>query len=509
MTDVLVTGAGLGGLSTAMFLARRGVRVLLVERHTSTSIHPRAHGQNPRTMEFLRIGGVADRIRGAPGGSRELRIKVATSVRGEVLHTIIQDFTEMETATEVISPAGWGSASQDQVEPILVAQAEKHGAEIRFGTELVSFEQDDDGVTAQLLDLATSRVEHVRAKYLVAADGNRSTIRQKLGIDRYGYGGLANHIGMVFDADLSEVLPDNEMWLYYLQGPAFTGAFLNTHVPNRHIFSVEYHPERGESIEDYMDERCAELIRIGVDAPDLEPEIVWRGAWEMAARIAERWRSGRVFLVGDAAKVTPPTGAMGGNAAVGDGYDLAWKLAAVLHGEAGDGLLDTYEAERKHAAELVVNESLHNYVQRMAPHLAGDDIPASVGPLEVMLGARHRSTAVIDEDSDNSPVENPFETSGRSGFRAPHVWLAPRRSTVDLFGTGWVVLAGPSSVDAWRAQATPIPVEVHDLGEHAERYGVGPDGGCLVRPDGIVAWRTSARPEDGSLDKVLKTVLSC
>jgi 2-polyprenyl-6-methoxyphenol hydroxylase-like FAD-dependent oxidoreductase len=496
-------GAGLGGTATAMFLAKRGVDVLVIERHESTSIHPRASGQFPRTMEFLQIAGVAEQIR-AVAQDNGIRIKVAATVQGPVFHSIIEDFGEMKSAIEALTPAGWGSASQDQAEPIMLAQAEKHGATIRFGTELVSFEQDADGVTAQLLDRETSRTEEVRAKYLIAADGNRSPIREQLGIPRSGVGRLANHIGIVFHADLSELLADGQTWLYYLQNEAFTGAFVTTSVPDRHIFSVEYHPEKGESLADYPPERCVEFIRLGLDMPDLRPEIIWRGAWEMAARIAERWRDNRIFLVGDAAKVTPPTGGMGGNAAVCDAFDISWKLAAVLHGEAGPGLLDTYEPERKHAAQLVVNESLFSYVERLAPHLAGEDIPESAGPLEVMLGERRRSSAVIDDDDDDSPAKNPFELKGEPGFRAPHVVLPSGKSTLDLWSTGWVLLTGPEG--SWQ-EVTELPV--HDLGEHTGRFGISAQGASLIRPDGIVAWRTSEKADKETLENVLRRVLSC
>lgn len=498
-----MVGAGLGGTATAMFLAKRGVDVVLVERHESTSIHPRAAGQFPRTMEFLRIAGVDEQIK-AVAQDTGMRIKVAGTVQGPVFHSIVEDFGEMRSAIEALTPAGWGSASQDQAEPIMLAQAEKHGATIRFGTELVSFEQDSDGVTAQLLDLRTGRTEAIRARYLIAADGNRSPVREQLGIARSGVGRLASHIGIVFKADLSSLLTDGQTWLYYLQNEAFTGAFVTTSVPDRHIFSLEYHPEKGESFADYPPERCAEFIRIGLAMPGLEPEIIWRGPWEMAARIAERWRDGRVFLVGDAAKVTPPTGGMGGNAAVCDGFDIAWKLAAVLRGEAGPGLLDTYEPERRHAAQLVVDESLFNYVQRMAPHLAGDDIPESIGPVTASMGERRRSSAVIDEDDDDSPAKDPFELRGEPGFRAPHVVLPSGRSTLDLWSTGWVLLTGPEST--WQ-EVTELPV--HDLGEHAERFGIGPAGASLIRPDGIVAWRTSGRADKDILERVLRRLLSC
>ncbi|MBP2322938.1 aklavinone 12-hydroxylase [Kibdelosporangium banguiense] len=500
---VLIVGAGLGGTSTAMFLAKRGVDVTVVERHESTSIHPRASGQYPRTMEFLRIAGVDEQIK-AVAEDTGLKMRVAETVRGPIHQTIIGNLDELKSAVEKVTPAGWGSASQDQAEPIMMAQAENHGARFRFGTELVSFKQDTDGVTAQLLERDTGRTDEVRAQYLIAADGNRSRVREKLGIPRFGKGRLANHIGMVFNADLSELLTDKDMWLYYLQNKDFTGAFVTTSVPGRHIFSVEYHPENGESFADYPVERCAELIRAGLAMPDLQPDIVWRGPWEMAARIAERWRDNRVFLVGDAAKVTPPTGGLGGNAAVCDGFDIAWKLAAVLNGEAGPGLLDTYEAERKHSARIVVGESLFNYVQRMAPHLAGDDIPASVGAVEAMLGERRHSSAVIDENDDGSPVKNPLELQGEPGFRAPHVILPSGLSTLDLWSTGWVLLTGPDG--RWQ-EVTNLPV--HDLGEHTERFGISAHGASLIRPDGIVAWRTSEQADKETLENVLRRVLSC
>ncbi|ALG13525.1 aklavinone 12-hydroxylase RdmE [Kibdelosporangium phytohabitans] len=506
MTDVIVVGAGLGGSSTAMFLARRGIDVLVVERHASTSPHPRAAGQHQRTMEFLHIGGVADEIRAVGPPPAEFRIKVAESLHGRVLHTVMENFADGLGAVEQLTPAGWGSATQDQAEPIMMEQASNHGATVRFATELVSFEQDADGVTAQLLDVESGRSEEVRAKYLVGADGNRSPIRERLGIARTGFGGLSNHIGIVFDADLTGVLPDGEQWLYYLQNPAFTGAYIGVNKPNRHIFSIEYHPEKGESFTDYPAERIVELMRIGLDSPDLDPEIIWTGPWEMAARIAEKWRDGRVFLVGDAAKVTPPTGALGGNAAVGDGFDLAWKLAAVLTGEAGPGLLDTYEAERKRAAELVVNESMANYVLRMAPHLAGPDIPEAIGPIEVVLGVRHTSSAVIPEPDDGSLTMDPFKFNGEPGFHAPHVVLPSGETTLDVWGAGWALLGGPDG--GWDEIDLGI-LQFRSLGEVHDRFGVGREGASLLRPDGVVAWRTTSKADEATLKNVLRQVLSC
>ncbi|MEU5884575.1 aklavinone 12-hydroxylase RdmE [Spirillospora sp. NPDC047279] len=515
-TDVLVVGAGLAGLSAALFLARRGVGVRVVERHSATSLHPKAAGQNPRTMELLGFGGVAGRVLEANdirGEGGDFTIKIADSVGGQVFATFAENVAEMVAQTAPCTPMPWAFVSQDGMEPILLEAATELGAQASYSTELVDFAQDDDGIEARLRDVGSGAETTVRARYLVAADGPRSQVRERLGIGQYGMGTLTRFVGMIFEADLSASLPAGSTGWYYLQNPEFTGTFGPTDKPDRHTFFVEYSPDKGESPDDFTDRRCVELIRKAVNLPDLEPRLLNVAEWEMAARVADRWRDGRVFLAGDAAKVTPPTGGMGGNTAIGDGYDIAWKLAAVLHGEAGEGLLDSYEAERRPIADLVVAESLGIYASRMAPHLA-DQVPEQIGAAKVLLGFRYRSDAVdaSDTDADPAPVEDPLEASGRPGFRAPHVWLdrsGSRVSTVDLFGSGWVLIAardGSGWPEAARKVASElnVPLEAHAVGDGLadpegtlpERYGIGPSGASLVRPDGIVAWRTGAETDD-------------
>ncbi|MGH3939493.1 MAG: aklavinone 12-hydroxylase RdmE [Pseudonocardiaceae bacterium] len=522
--DVLVVGAGLAGLSTAMFLAQRGAGVWLVEKHPTTSVHPKAAGQNPRTMELLHFGGVTDQVLKANdirGSNGDFTIKVAESVGGKVLATFAENVEEMVAATAPCTPMPWAFVAQDRMEPILLERAREYGAQVSYATELVSFIQDDEGVSARLRELDAGTESTVRARFLVAADGPRSPVRERLGIEQYGHGCLARFIGIIFQADLSSVLPPGSTGWYYLRNAEFTGTFGSTDQPDRHTFFVEYSPNRGESSADFTERRCVELIRRAVNLPDLDPRLLDVQEWEMAARIARRWRDGRVFLAGDAAKITPPTGGMGGNTAIGDGYDLAWKLAAVLSGEAGSGLLDSYEPERRHVADLVVAEALHIYASRMAPHLA-DQVPQPRGYAEVILGFRYRSGAIAATDEDSAPVEDPLRPSGRPGFRAPHVWLAHegrRISTVELFGAGWVLITGRDGIgwrDAARKCATELGVSlgVHGLGDGLTdpddvmpgRYGIGTAGASLVRPDGIVAWRTAAEPDAAAT--ILRTVLS-
>src|SRR4051812_16266816 len=502
--QVLVVGAGLGGLTASLFLAREGVEVLTVERHPGTSVHPRAAGQSWRTMELFHWAGI-DREVLAASPRAGLRITVATSLAGHVLHRIVEDGSEFDVSASTTLPAG--SAGQDVVEPILLAHAEKAGARVRFRTELVELTQDDDGVTATLRHRDSGEETVVRADYVVAADGGRSGIRARLGIGTTGMDALSHCLGVVFDADLGDRVQPGVTDLFYLQHPDFTAGLVNTDVPNRYVFAPDYFPDRGESPADFGHDRLVSMIRAATDLPELAPEIVWTGSWEIAARLADRFRSGRVFLAGDAAKVTPPTGGQGGNTAVGDGADIAWKLAAVLRGEAGPALLDTYEAERRPIARMIIDTSLHNMKQRMHPDL---DVSGITGPedmLNAVLGFRYRSTAVLSEEPDDGErVEDIHAPTGRPGFRAPGL-----ASTVDLLGHSWVLLcAGDDSTWAQAASDAGVDCHVIDDDVFTSRYGLSAGGASLVRPDGIVAWRAPEPVGDpaSELRRVLDAVLS-
>lgn len=493
---VLIVGAGLAGLASATFLARCGVGVVLVERHAGTSLFPAAVGQNQRTMELLGFAGIDDVPTQNPDQAK-FRVRVAATVPGPTFHEEISDGDTADIAA--LSPAKIGTAGQDQLEPLLRAHAERLGADLRFGTELASFTQDDDGVTAVLDDGRT-----VRADYLIAADGNRGGVRAALGIERHGPGSLSHNASIIFDADLGDLVDPAVPTLHVLHNEHASGVFITVDRDrDRHLFSVGYDPAAGQSVEDFTQRRCVELIRIVTERPDLQPEIKAVRPWEMAAAIADRFRSGRVFLAGDAAKVTPPSGGLGGNTAIGDAYDLAWKLAAVLDGTAGPGLLDSYDAERRPIAERVVAEAL-----RLASNRGAEADPGETSDhqraIELTLGFRYRSSAVLtDDDDDQSDAENPYHPTARPGFRAPHVWLSPGKSTIDLFGHGFVLLAG----QPWQAD---IPVHVIDDQDVLAKFGITPTGATLIRPDGVIAWRTPTAPANPAqaLRDALKTVLA-
>jgi hypothetical protein len=237
---------------------------------------------------------------------------------------------------------------------------------------------------------------------------------------------------------------------------------------------------------------------------------------------AERLQEGRTFLAGDAAHVMPPTGGFGGNAGVHDADNLAWKLAAVVRGEAGPGLLATYDAERRPIAELTVEQAYTRYVLRLDPALGKEDLMPIIPEATVELGYRYHSDAVVSEPAeDGSLWENPHESSARPGSRAPHVALGSQDgaglSTLDLVRQGFVLLAGPAG-DAWcrAADAASLAVGVKlesrtitDTPDFMRRYGTGDQGAVLLRPDGFVAWRANSAPEHddarvrGALEQIL------
>ncbi|HEY3751274.1 MAG TPA: FAD-dependent oxidoreductase [Pseudonocardiaceae bacterium] len=352
-TRVLVVGAGLAGSAATLFLARRGIDVLLVERHQSAATHPRITGQSQRTAELLLSAGV--------------------------------------------EPTG--ECTQDKIEPVLLEHAERAGAGVRFATEVVDLIQDPTGVTVRLLNQWNWRLTTVRADYVIAADGHRSPIREALGIRRHGRGALRHTVEV---------------------------SYVRKDTPGRHLVSFEYHPDRGESVLDFTTEVVTDLIRLA--DPDLDIEVESVQAWEVGASVADRFADGRVFLAGDAAKAMPPHGSASGDAAIGDAYDLAWKLADVVNGVAGRALLDTYDTERRPLADQLVSAALHEARTTM-PWL----------------------------DLTGEPEPEVSEAAWQPG----------------LVGE-WTLV---TEDDAWR--------------QAAERFGIACTAGevtSLVRPDGVVAW---------------------
>ena len=273
-------------------------------------------------------------------------------------------------------------------------------------------------------------------------------------------------------------------------------------------------PEATRVSEGITEERAAELLRAAIGVPDLPVEIVDIASWKAIADVAETFQRGRVLIAGDAAHTMPPNGGFGGNTAVQDSSNLAWKLAFVLNGEAGPGLVDTYDAERRPAGRLMIEQAYTRYVLRTAPYLGTDDVQPLVDDLSLEIGSRYRSAAVVPggEDDDGLPYTDPRESRGLPGTRAPHCWLdldGQRVSTLDLIGRRLALLTGSDGA-AWSG-AFDGSVDVHRLGgdDFHQAYGISPSGAVLVRPDGYVGWRAAdgAGATEDAAARVLSSLL--
>ncbi|MCW2871016.1 FAD-dependent monooxygenase [Actinacidiphila oryziradicis] len=537
---VLIAGGSLVGLSTSLFLGRLGVPHLLVEKHAGTSHHPRGRGNNVRTMELFRVAGAEQGIRDAASVLAENHgILQAGSLTGADQEWL---FKEIDPGGGLarFSPTGWCLCSQNDLEPVLLEHARELGGDLRFSTELVSFEQDADGVTAVLLDRPTGERHTVRADYLVAADGPRSPVRERLGIGQSGPGDLFHNVSVTFRAKrLAEVVGERRFIACYLTNPQADGTLLPVDNSEQWVFHIPWHPDAGETLDDFTDERCAAHISNSVGVPGLEIEITGKAPWHAAQRVAERYREGRVLLAGDSVHEMSPTGAFGSNTGIQDAHNLAWKLAAVLGGWAGPGLLDTYGAERQPVAEATSARAASRAAEHSHPgYSALPGIGRQAGVLAVALGYRYPRGAVFGTDPDAPPVPERFDAGGEPGSRAPHMWLrrdakkvrptgaGGRLSTLDLYERSFVLLTGPPG-RPWLAAAQRVagrlgvPLDAYGVGpdqelvpepgaDWAEIHGTADDGAVLVRPDGFVAWRApGAEPDpDQTLAGVLETVLS-
>jgi 2-polyprenyl-6-methoxyphenol hydroxylase-like FAD-dependent oxidoreductase len=542
---VLIVGGSLVGLSAALFLRWHGIDSLTVERHSGTAIRARAGHFHLRTVEILRSVGLEAEIRRTseaqyhPDGG----INNVESLAGREIGNFIPN---LNAGVAEYSPTVRLFINQDALEPIIRARAEELGARLRYRTECTSVTQDSDGVTAVLSDLASGTQTTVRAGYVIAADGNRSPIRQRLGIGMHGHGLLSNSITIYFraHADLGPLLAGRNQGVHYVTNPALRGFFRLDRSGNAGFLSVNlvgdisrpdivaaYPSAPWANVADGITEqRALELLRAAIGVPDIAVDIEDIAPWRAVADSADRYQDGRIFLAGDAAHVLPPNGGYGGNAGVQDAHNLAWKLSLVLTGVAGTALLDTYDAERRPIGDLTVEQAYARYVTRVAPYLGPETTQPLVDDFEMEIGYRYNSDAIVTAADEGQPLhEHPRESHGRPGGRAPHVWLqrrGTRLSVLDLLGRNFVLLAGPEGRD-WctamseAARRLGVAVDIYRVGDDelvdadggfADSYGISAAGAVVVRPDGFVGWRAAdaadaAESPAQTMVSVLRTLL--
>ncbi|MFF3072107.1 FAD-dependent monooxygenase [Kitasatospora sp. NPDC057936] len=536
-TDVLIVGAGMAGLTAAVFLAWHGLRPVLVERHPQELVHPRARGINARSVEVFRQAGLEERLFAARGEG--IVASDADSSRMLMARTLADrdvDFVDLATGSaDGVSPTEWCPIDQDRLEVILRERARELGADVRYGVELTALTPRPDGVTARVREAAGAAEYTVEAAYVVAADGQRSTVRRLLDIPVEGPGVLLDTLSMVVEADIEEVVAGRRFGFAYLGSPRQGTVIFPHDGKNRWCFGVPFEPRKGETVADYPAERCLELFREAVGLPELDGRLVPQlpdGTevlpFAIGAYCAERFVHGRVLLAGDAARIVPPTGAFGGSTGIQDAHNLAWKLAAVVKGEAGPGLLESYDAERRAVSEFTMEQAMAQMVWRTGT-TASDEVDGMRlwDWWSVILGYRYRSGAVVPDPADGADDGLPAVETGRlsaqPGTRAPHLATGAGTSTLDLYGRNFALVAGRSGA-TWAASVLracdELDVELDfylagfDLdvptAQWAERHGVRDDGAVLVRPDGFVAWRsrTGADPDGDRLVAALTRVLA-
>jgi 2,4-dichlorophenol 6-monooxygenase len=571
-TSVLIVGGGGAGLTASILLADLGVDSVLIERHPSTSNLPKAHYINQRTMEILRQHGVADSVYqvGCPMSNMS-QVRFATSLGGggpldgrTILTIDAYGGNSLAERYERDSPCPATDLPQIRLEPLLRDHAEaRNPGRLMFNHHLESFEQDATGVTARVVDRADGSVRMIRADYVVGADGGK-TLGPALGIEMVGQRDLLDMVTVYFAADLTEWMPEDGSLQTWFHNASATGLWSNGNIgprgpKNWGRRSEEWGTHFSMPVSEggrFDTATVAPRIREVLGIPDLEVEVLSVNHWIVEAVHADRYRSGRVILVGDACHRHPPTTGLGLNSGIQDVHNLCWKLAAVVQGRAGDALLDTYETERLPVAQdnidwavmtfnshglideaigLRAGDSAHN-VARLTDFFAegrrgeirrqlATDV-ASVLQREfqahdIELGFHYEAGAVVP-DGTPAPSRDPrgldYRPTTRPGHRLPHAWLyrgAERISTLDLIGTrgDWLLIVGEED-SAWHLRAPDVRViriaegaAVTDAdGNWASLRGVGPSGAILVRPDGHVAWRSDDAPSDAAatLTEVLR-----
>lgn len=548
---VLIVGGGIVGLSASLFLSRQGVSSLLVERHQGTSIHPRARGVNTRTMETYRELGLEEAIRVAGAElSPSFGLFTARTLR-EAIEPLPRRSRPAvfagATVFDEISPTSGNRVTQDLLEPVLLAEARKRGGDLHFSTELRSFEQDEAGVTATIVERESGLQSTVRADYMLAADGAGSHIREMLGVSLSGKGTLGYLLNILFRADLRAFVQNREFSICVIEQPELRGLFTSINNSDRWVFHLSYDPAKGEKPADFPPERCQGLLHQALGMPDLELEIKSILPWEAAVRVVDGFQQGRVFFAGDAAHQMPPWGGQGANTGVQDVHNLAWKLAAVLKGQAAPALLTTYDVERRPVGRKAAEKSAqradkHGLLAVKAWQIwlmqaflklsrlgllrkAMSKNAQMASPWSIGYGYQYHSSAIIPD----SPKQQKAIMDGHPGTRVPHIWVehqGRRISTLDLLGVGFVLFAG-SSASAWSEAATSVAsrlgveLTVYQPGPKGNlldkknlwpaRAGISPSGALLVRPDGFVAWRSREQPHGDpaqEIEQVLTQVLS-
>jgi 2,4-dichlorophenol 6-monooxygenase len=539
---VLIVGAGPVGLSAGLFLHRLGIAHRIIERREGTQRAPAAHVVNARTFEIWRQMGVdMDAIQAATKDPADAGyVYWVTKLGGEVIGRLT--YERQGDDVLALTPTPLRNLSQHRLEPILVESLRQVGAQApHYRHQWQSAEQDAEGVTSLVRDLATEEIYEVRSRYLLAADGAGSRVRKSLGIPAVGPERLQSFLMIHFEANLRPLVRNCPGVLYWICDAESGGAFVAHDIDREWVYMHAWDPER-ESRGDYTEEVCADLLRKAMARSDVELTIRNISDWMMTAQVAERYGTGRIFLIGDSAHRFPPTGGMGLNTGVQDAHNLIWKLAAVEAGWSSAALLQTYEIERRPVAQNNADQSLANAMRlfevpqalgvsdrsaesnaRMKLVLADEDGRRRVTEaienqaehfdmLGLQLGFTYDEGALVDDGTAKPLADNPVRQvvpSSRPGARLPHGWVERdglRISTLDLVQPDRFTVLTGSDGTAWEdaLREIDVPIEIVrigiDVADPDEWWtsvaGIGAGGVLVVRPDQHVALRSRSAAGD-------------
>jgi 2,4-dichlorophenol 6-monooxygenase len=579
-TDVLIIGTGPAGSATAALLSSYGINNMVVNRYRWLANTPRAHITNQRTMEVLRdLGKEVEAEAYMHAAEQDIMGEnvFCESLAGEEIGRMKSWGTHPLSRAEhqLSSPCHMNDLPQTFMEPILFGTACKRGTQARMSTEYVGHVQDADGVTATLRDRLSGRDFEVRAKYLVGADGGNSLVAQNENLPFEGQMGVGGSMNILFRADLSKYVAHRPSVLYWVMQPGADvggiGMGLVRMVRPWNEWLIVWGYDINEPAPEVDAAMATQVARQLVGDPELEIELISANTWTVNNMYATNMQKGRVFIMGDAAHRHPPSNGLGSNTSIQDSFNLAWKLAAVLKGQAGEALLDSYSVERAPVAKQIVtraNQSIGEFgpifealgmtgsddVDTIKANMsarceAGSDAEAQRAAIRdaiafkkyefdahgVEMNQRYRSDA-IEPDGQMEPAfeldaELHYQPTTWPGARLPHVWVfdhdtGDKVSTLDLCGRGAFTLLTGIGGTAWCDAANAIseelgvPVRCHvigprqtyvdHVGDWARTSEISDTGAILVRPDHHVAWRADEMVSDprATLARVLNRVLS-
>ena len=577
-TDVLVIGTGPAGSATAALLSTYGVENMVVNRYRWLANTPRAHITNQRTMEVLRdLGHEVEAEAYLYCTEQELMGEniFCESLAGEEIGRMKSwgNHPLSRAEHQLSSPCMMNDLPQTFMEPILFKTACSRGTQARMSTEYLRHEQDAEGVTTTCLDRLTGKEITIRSKYLVGADGSNSRVAEHAGLPFEGQMGVGGSMNILFRADLSRYVAHRPSVLYWVMQPGADvggigmGLVRMVRPWNEWLIVWGYDINQPAPV---VDEAFATgVARQLVGDPELKIELLSANTWTVNNMYATHMQKDRVFIMGDAAHRHPPSNGLGSNTSIQDGFNLAWKLAAVIKGQAGPGLLDTYSIERAPIAKQIVtraNQSIGEFgpIFEALGMTGGTDIEKIQASMDarcnatpeadrqreairqaiafkkyefdahgVEMNQRYRSDAAVTdgqmEPAFELDAELHYQPTTWPGARIPHCWIydqaGRKHSTLDLTGKGRFTLltgiSGEAWVDAASRAARGLGIDIETIligprrtyidheGEWARAREVGDSGCVLVRPDQHVAWRAEEMVADpaAELVRVLSAIL--